>query len=162
MGRDERGIEQFCREVSPRLVASLTFFLGSRSVAEEVAQEALVKAWEKWATVGAYESPEAWVFRVAQNRASSWTRRRAAERRALTRLMAGDDGLVADPAEHQEVWEAVAALPARQRAAVALRELGGLSVRETAEALGCAEGTVKSSTAAGLARLRELLREEGT
>ena len=61
-----------------------------------------------------------------------------------------------DPREAQEVWGLVLALPARQRAAVALRFYEQLSVAETAEVLGCSTGTVKSNTSRGLAALRRL------
>ena len=55
------------------------------------------------------------------------------------------------------VFSALAELPPRMRAAVILRHLHDASVAETADALGCSEGTVKSQTARGLARLREAL-----
>ena len=54
---------------------------------------------------------------------------------------------------------ALRSLPPRQRAAVVLRHYDGLSEADTAEALGCAVGTVKSQTARGLAKLRDLLGE---
>jgi RNA polymerase sigma-70 factor (sigma-E family) len=56
-----------------------------------------------------------------------------------------------------ELIAALAALPARMRAAVVLRHVEGLSVQETAAALGCSTGNVKSQTARGLDRLRDLL-----
>lgn len=74
---------------------------------------------------------------------------------------------VDDPSSYEEVWgseqleqllEAVAGLPPRQREAVACRYLRRMSIRETAEAMGCAEGTVKSAVAAALVTLRELLQ----
>jgi RNA polymerase sigma factor (sigma-70 family) len=62
-----------------------------------------------------------------------------------------------DFAQHSDVRSAMASLPARTRAAVALHHLAGLSVSETAHALGTSENTVKSQLKAGLARLREAL-----
>jgi RNA polymerase sigma factor (sigma-70 family) len=66
--------------------------------------------------------------------------------------------VVPDAAPHADegLWSLVLALPAQQRAAVALRFYEGLSVAETAAALGCSTGTVKSNTSRGLAALRRL------
>ncbi len=58
------------------------------------------------------------------------------------------------------VQAALARLPLRQRAAVVLRYLGGLSVSEVAQAMGCAEGTVKATLHAALQRLRVEFSEE--
>ena len=60
-------------------------------------------------------------------------------------------------ADRDEMVRALAALPPRRRACVVLRYYHDLSVAETAEALGCSAGTVKSQTSQGLATLRSLL-----
>jgi RNA polymerase sigma-70 factor (ECF subfamily) len=152
----------FCEQVRPRLVGSLTLYLGDRGVAEEIAQEALARAWERWATVGQMDHPEAWTFRTGMNLAGSWFRRRAAERRANRRVAAerADDG--PDAAMAEAVRSAVSGLPDRQRASVVARYFLGLSVAETAALLGCAQGTVKAATHQALANLRAggLLRDE--
>ena len=77
--------------------------------------------------------------------------------------MAGDrtdaeGGFTAD--QLQQLMEAVAELPPRQREAVACRYLRRMSIRETAVVMGCAEGTVKSAVAAALERLRRLLEKQ--
>jgi RNA polymerase sigma factor (sigma-70 family) len=72
---------------------------------------------------------------------------------------------VTDPppfsAAESAVFAALAALPPRMRATVVLRHLLELSVTETADALNCSEGNVKSQTARGLAQLRETLSASG-
>lgn len=108
------------------------------------------------------EARSAWLRRVGLNLANSWWRRRFAERRALTLAAvtgpsAGDD---AEPADAIAVRAAVAALPRRQRTAVALRYFVGLSVAETAVEMQCAEGTVKSLTSQGVTALRRALGED--
>jgi RNA polymerase sigma factor (sigma-70 family) len=60
-----------------------------------------------------------------------------------------------------DVRGALAVVPPRQRAVLVLRFWADLSVEQTAEALGCSTGTVKSQTARGLATLREALNEKG-
>jgi DNA-directed RNA polymerase specialized sigma24 family protein len=64
-----------------------------------------------------------------------------------------------DLAERIDVREALRALPQRTRAAVALHHLAGLSVRETADALGVSENTIKTQLKSGLETLREVLRD---
>ena len=76
----------FCDRVSGRLVGALTLYCGDRHVAEELAQEALARAWGRWATVGRTDSPEAWTFRAALDLADSRVPRRRAERRVRAAL----------------------------------------------------------------------------
>lgn len=150
----------FCAALHPRLVGALALRTGSRSLAEELAQETLVRVWERWATVRTMDSPEAWAFRVALNLTSSRFRRLGAERRAKARLEARPQehaALDTDGDDRQRVRLAVAALPPRQRTAVVLRYFSDLSVAETAHAMGCAEGTVKSLSAKAVAALRTSL-----
>ena len=147
----------FCDRVSGRLVGSLTLYCGDRHLAEELAQEALARAWERWPAVGRMASPEAWTFRTALNLANSGFRRRRIERRVLARLAggAGEAATETDDATVLAVRAAVRALPPRQRAVVVARWYLGFGVAETAELLGCAPGTVKSTTHQALARLRD-------
>ena len=150
----DRDPAQFCRDLRRQLVGSLTLYCGDRGVAEELAQDALAKACQRWDTVGVMASPEAWTYRTAFNLASSWGRRRSAERRANRRV--GVDRPVSQPdtATNQAVREAVAALPPRQRAVIVCRFFLTLSVQETADVLDCAEGTVKATTHQALGVLR--------
>jgi RNA polymerase sigma factor (sigma-70 family) len=142
--------EDFVREIRHPLVGSLALYCGDASVAEELAQEALAKAWLRW---GRLDDPKAWTYRTAFNLASSWGRRRSAERRANRRSVAVAPS-EPDRADAHAVREAVAALPDRQRAVIVCRYFVGLDVRETATVLGCAEGTVKAATHQALAALR--------
>lgn len=83
MGAD--GPEEFCDAVRDRLVGALTLATGRRAVAEELAQEALVRVWQRWGRVSQLDVPEAWAVRVGLNLAGSWHRRRQAEWRASRR-----------------------------------------------------------------------------
>lgn len=145
--------EAFSREVWPRLYRNVALFCGDDSVAEEVAQEALARAWERWATVSATDSPTAWVHRVAFNLATSHFRRRATERRVRARVVPADP--VRGPGTTALVVRAaVVTLPERQRAALVLRYFDDLSIEDTALAMGCARGTVKSLTHQAIDTLR--------
>jgi RNA polymerase sigma-70 factor (sigma-E family) len=150
--------ERFIAELHPRLVGGLTLQCGDRALAEELAQETLVRVWDRWAVVASADSPEAWAWRVALNLSASWFRRRGAERRATGRLaVVPQREPSSDAADRLAVREAVAALPARQRAVLVLRYFDDLGVSDAAAALGCAPGTVKSLTHKAIAGLRERL-----
>jgi RNA polymerase sigma-70 factor (sigma-E family) len=159
-GRLERDVHEesvhFCRTEYPRLVGTLSLYCGDRYVAEELAQEAIVRVIGGWPKVRRLDAPGAWAHRVAINLANSHLRRELAERRAKQRLSARAPHVHHDPDTPSAlaVREAVARLPKRQRAVVVLRFFADLSVREVADLLDCPEGTVKSLTAKALASLR--------
>jgi RNA polymerase sigma-70 factor (ECF subfamily) len=149
--------EYFYLQEYPKVVALAYALSGSRAGAEDIAQEAFLRAYRDWERVGSYEHQVAWVRRVAANLATSGLRRRLAEVRALTRLAGRREPAVDPmPAENAEFWAAVRALPSRQSQAVALYYFQDLSVQQTATALGCTEGTVK----AHLAKARRTLARQ--
>lgn len=86
-------------------------------------------------------NPAAWVHRVAINLATSHFRRRAAERRALSRATHAGEHL--DPPPDGDVMAAVARLPQRPKTALVLRHYLGYSTRETADLMDCSERTAK-------------------
>ncbi len=162
MGDDRADFERFCRDLSPRLLGALVLAVGNRSTAEDLTQEALARAWERWDRVQDMEHPDGWVFRVGFNLANSHHRRRRLGERA--RSLLGRRELVEMPGARIELAEALSMLTPRQREAVVLRHYLDLSVAEAAAAMGCAEGTVKALTSQGLNRLGPLLgdpNEEG-
>lgn len=127
-----------------RSVVALAYGLsGSRSAAEELAQEAFLEAHRAWDRIAGYDDPGAWLRRVVVNRSVSQVRRRVAEARALTRVM-GRRELPAPLAEPDaEFWKAVRRLPRRQAQAIALHYLDDLSVAEVATVLEISPDTVK-------------------
>lgn len=148
------------------VVAIAIALTGSRAVAEEVAQEAFLRAHQRWDQIGGYESPGAWVRRVAINLALSDQRRRASERRAVARLelVRPTDGDGADALVGADrFWSAVRSLPPQQRAAAVLRYVEDRPVAEIALVLDVAEGTAKAhlhKARAALARTLSLDPEE--
>lgn len=153
----------FIHQEHRRLVGLLALQVGRVAVAEELAQDALTRLCEHWPRVRRMANRRGWLNRVAINLANSWWRRRYAERRANRRH--GPEQSVVEPqtTDVVAVREAVSALPPRQRTVIALRFYEQLSVAETAELMGCAQGTVKSLTHKAVSRLRthaDLIDEE--
>ena len=145
----------FCGAAWPRLVGSLFLYTGDRDLAEELAQEALIRVCERWTDVREAISPLAWAHQVAFNLAKSQYRRRAALRRARRRTPPLPDASDPDPALHVALRDAVAALPDAQRRALVLRYFADLSVRDVADLMGCPTNTVKTHTRRALAALRD-------
>ena len=165
MKRDE-GIEELFKAEFERLVAALAAATGDPEMAADAVQAAFVQAHFHWRRVSQYAAPAAWVRRVAVNRLRNerrGQRRRLSAIGRLSRERASGDG---DPGERLALpglAPAIAALPERQRLALALYYLGGLSVHEVAEAMGVAPGTVKSHlhrARSELARRLEVDRDE--
>lgn len=166
---EDEELVAFYRAEHPRLVRALSLLAEDLGVAEELAQEALLRAGARWAHVRRFDRPGAWTRRVALNLARSRWRRHQAERRAVARH--GPPAATSEPdlALHLSVHEALAKLPVRQREVLVLRHLLGLSVAETALELRASEASVKAHTRRGAAALRahldptpELAREERT
>lgn len=149
-------LEAFCQREHPRLVGALTLHCGDQAVAEELTQDALARACDRWTKVRLMDRPGAWVHRVAINLASSHFRRRSAERRANARH--GDDTRDGhrdtDVAATLAVREAIAGLPTPQRSVIALRFYLDLTVAETAEVMDTTESSVKSHTHRAVTALR--------
>lgn len=156
----DMAFDEFCRALSARLVGSLVLQTGDRVRAEDVAQEALARAWIRWPEVAAMTNPNGWVYTVAFNLAMSGKRRQGTEVRANLRSVSGVPTFGTDPDIPTKVAldEALRQMPTRQRAVIALRFYAGFNVAETAEVMGCAQGTVKSLTSHALDKLRSILK----
>ncbi len=155
-GHDPGDVAAFCRREHRRLVGLLALYVGDRAVAEELAQETLVRVCEQWPKVRAMTNPSGWASRVALNLASSRWRRLSAERRATVRHGADPDRAQdVDTAATVAVRSAVAALPPRQKQALVLRYYADLSVADVADAMDCPVGTAKSLLSRATAALRD-------
>ncbi len=132
---------------------------GDMSVAEDLAQEAFHKASDRWDDLSTYDKPGTWVRRVVINLALNRKRRLAREAAALLRLEPAVTACL--PTEpDSEVWEAVAKLPGKQRAAVALFYQEDRSAAEIAEILECTESTARAHLFKARATLARLLGED--
>ena len=144
------------REFAP-MVALARAVCADRGAAEDIAQEALARAHEQWQTVSKYDKPGAWLRRVTinlsisgsrrLNRETAMLRRQALERRPPDEEVFGDE----------RVWRAVRALPARQRAVIALFYQEDLTTREISEILDCSISTATSHLSEARKRLARTL-----
>ncbi|WP_245923608.1 SigE family RNA polymerase sigma factor [Paractinoplanes atraurantiacus] len=159
-GRTERD-EQFHEFVvgrRPRLLHTATLLTaGDTHLAEDLVQAALTKLYVAWPAFQRAHNPDAYVRRVLVNalideRRRIWRRR---ERPVAELPEVAFSEATGDVGE--AVQQALRALPPRMRAAVVFRYFYDLGVAETADALNCSEGNVKSQTARGLDRLRTAL-----
>jgi RNA polymerase sigma factor (sigma-70 family) len=159
--RDRDGaFADWYRAEHPRLLAAMTAFTGDLDVAQDVTSDAFARALAAWARVGEMGSPTGWTYRVACNLARRRARRVWLERRLLARSVERRADVVA---EHLalEVWDAVRALPPRQRLAIALRYASGCTEAEVADSMGVALGTASATLAAARRALSTALDDEG-
>jgi RNA polymerase sigma-70 factor (sigma-E family) len=143
-----------------RLMRIAYLLTGDHEAAEDLLQETLERVYVAWPRV---DNPFAYARAALASRAANRWRDRARRREApLTDAAdvahAGADGSERI-AQRDELVRALTQLGPRQRATVVLRYLEDLSEAETAAALGCSVGTVKSQTSRALARLRGVLDE---
>lgn len=151
------GFREFVLARGPALSRTALLLTGSHYAAEELLQEALVKAAARWRKLTAEGDPEAYLRRVMVNDRISWWRRRRRESVMATVPESVSSEGSETVAGRLDLAAALATLPVRQRAVVVLRFYEDLSVEETATLLRCSTGTVKSQTSDALARLRRLV-----
>lgn len=136
---------------------------GDPHLAEDLVQSTLTKLYVGWPSFRRADNPEGYVRRALVNALTD-------ERRRLWRKRERPVADLPDRPhpEHGEAWgteslrKALRELPPRMRAAVVFRYFYDLGVAETADALGCSEGTVKSQTARALDRLRATIEPRGS
>jgi len=146
------GFEGFYRAQHEPMLRLAYLLTQSRAAAEDLVQDSFVRVQPRWADL---ESPTAYLRRTVTNACYSYHRRRRREEAvAQSRTTARPDGV---EAEHDEMWDALARLAPRRRAALVMRYYLDLSEADIAAALGCRKGTVKSLTHRGLADLRSVL-----
>lgn len=152
--------DDFVRARLHVLIRYATLLTGSRELAEDTVQEALIKVHVKWKRISVMERPEPYVKRVVTNVFLSSTRRRVL--RTVELQAAHTESALADrPPSYEQTTSDRAALlaeisrlPRQQRAVLVLRFYEGLSDGEIAEVLGCRVGTVRGYGSRALAALR--------
>jgi RNA polymerase sigma-70 factor (sigma-E family) len=157
--RSQEDISAFTELVAARsasLFRTAYVVVGDHQLAQDLLQEALVKAYVAWPRLRDVSGAEAYVRRTIVTTAISWSRRRSFHERPVDLVPDRErrddtEGFAA----HDVLWEQVRGLPPRQRAALVLRYYEDLSEADTAALMGCSVGTVKSQVSAALGKLRE-------
>jgi RNA polymerase sigma-70 factor (sigma-E family) len=142
----------------PSLYRTAYLLLGDRELAEDLVQTALAKTYASWSRIRDVGAARGYARKTLVNTASSWFRKGGWRAERPTELIESGS-YDEDPTVRPAVTAALASLAPRQRAVVVLRYYEDLSVAETATALRCSEGTVKSQTSDALTKLRGLLGE---
>ena len=149
--RDE-SFEAAFHDLYPRAIRSAQRLLGDSAAAEDVAAEALARAFAEWPRIQYLPYREAWVLRVALNLALDTVRRKVPVVRPMPAVDTEDVATL-----RVALWAALKTLPRRQREIVVLRHIAGLTDAEIAESLEISPLTVKTHMARGIAALRKRL-----
>jgi len=151
-----RSFESFYEAESRTLFRRLWLVTGNRAEAEEIMQDAFLKLWEHWDHTQDLDDRTAYLYRTAMNVfRRRYQRAMMAAKRALGVGPAVDEFAIAD--DRHIVRKALAQLSPRQRAALVLTEMLGLSTQETARALGVRASTVRALAFQGRAALKKTM-----
>jgi RNA polymerase sigma-70 factor (sigma-E family) len=159
--KPDRAVDELERFLAARgtpLLRTAVLLAGSREGGEDLLQTALERLLGRWRTING--SPEGYLRRTLYNLAADNWRRQRTRQRGMRLLRSAARTVPADDVDRVDLRDALVRLllelPPRQRAAIVARYWEHMSEAETAEALGCSPGTVKSATSCGVRKLREL------
>ena len=145
--------EGFVAARGDHLLRTAYLLTRDHQLAEDLLQTALAKAWGAWRRIKG--DPEAYVRKILVNTYASWWRRKWNGERPSDQLPEQPQHDRTDAVGAGfDLWDAIGQLPRRQRATVVLRFYEDMTEADTADALGCSVGTVKSQTSKALAKLR--------
>src|SRR5580658_8314156 len=155
--------EAFRRELValiPHLRAFARTLAGDPTAADDLAQDAMMKAWDARASFELGTNMKAWTFMILRNqfyseKRRSWRQAQLDQEAAERTLVAVDDP--ASPVALDELRMGLGRLPAEQREALILVGAGGFAYEEAAEICGCAVGTVKSRVSRARRALQGIL-----
>ncbi|GIJ44840.1 RNA polymerase sigma24 factor [Virgisporangium aliadipatigenens] len=156
---DDPDFDEFYRGTWHRLTTFLYALGGDLAEAQDLAQEAYARAWQRWSAVSGYGDPEAWLRTVAYRLYVNRWRKLRNGVKAYRRHGVAD--AVAPPSENTvALTNALRTLPAKQRHVIVLHHLFDLSVVEVAEQTGIPVNTVKTLLVRGRRTLAEKLGTE--
>ncbi|MBB4912982.1 SigE family RNA polymerase sigma factor [Streptosporangium saharense] len=152
------GFREFVLARQQALTRTAYLLTGDAHLAEDLLQSTLVNVAKQWPRLSVDGNPEAYTRRALMNQYISWRRRL---RREWPSASPPEHGVSHDEETLDRIVlrQVLARLTRKQRAVLVLRFWEDLTEAQTAEALGCSVGTVKSQTHRALARLRALAPE---
>jgi RNA polymerase sigma-70 factor (sigma-E family) len=160
--RDEAAFVEFAQAASARLRRTAYLMCGDWELASDHVQEGLIRVYVAWPRLTRAGGEYAYARKAVLSALVDHARRRSSTEvtdavsvDAAVHRSSGSD-VAEDVTARAALMSALEALPPRQRACVVLRYFEDLDVRDTATALGCSEGTVKSQTSRALASLRSV------
>jgi RNA polymerase sigma-70 factor, ECF subfamily len=153
---DSAEFDEYYRATAHRLVQYAYAMCGDLPTAQDLAQEAYVRAWQRWRRVGRYEHPESWLRLVVTRLCTDRWRRFGVRQRNAPVLRPVEH---APPPSEDSVLltRALRQLPPAQRRVLALHYLMDLPITDVATEVGVTVGTVKSQLARGRAALAAVL-----
>lgn len=152
--RAPTSFDDFYRRFHSQLVRAMVLTLNDGDLGTEAADEAMARAFQRWATVSTYNNPEGWTYRVALN----WARNRLRRRhREVVVDHPVEQGPPLAGAMDLDLHAAVQSLAVKLRAVIVLRYYLDWSIEEVAKALAIPKGTVKSRLHHALHRLSDAL-----
>ncbi|CAM3389736.1 SigE family RNA polymerase sigma factor [Nocardioides dubius] len=160
--RDDAAFAEFVTARFGALHRSAYLIVADEQLAQDLVQEALTKTYVALPRLREPGNLEAYARRVVATTAFTWFRRKGWNNETATATLPDvvAPGAVDDVAQRDWLWQALRELPIRQRTAIVLRYYEDLTEAQTAHAMGCATGTVKSQVSAGLRTLRKRLGDD--
>lgn len=149
-------------ERESRILATAYRILGNWADAEDITQEVFLRLHRRGVSFPGDAECGAWLYRVAVNLCLDRSRSTRSSQE-LPDLPSADPSAEAEAIREQEkrrLMAALSELPPRERAALVLREIEGLTTAEVAAVMDSAEATIRSQVAKGMVRLRERLSRE--
>ena len=154
----DAGFEYFYSAMYRPLLRALIPVVLDAAAAEELAQEAFLRAYRNWSRLSSYDDPQGWLYRVAMRLAVSRWRRLRSAAAALSRY--GPPTPTSGPDETSvAVFAALSRIPPAQRQVLVMHHMLGYPVAEVAAELGIPVGTVKARLSRGRAALAPLLAD---
>ena len=158
---DAAAFEALLRSHEAQVARTALRLLGNRQDAQDAAQEVFLRLHRNLRKIDDAGNLSGWLYRVTVNACRDILRKRKATDSLEDWRLSAPGSTEADLGREQQrqlVVEALGALPEKERAALTLRDLEGLSTREVAAILGSSEATVRSQISAARLKIRKILR----